>query len=47
MICALGVQVQNVDFVETGFTGWMDFIVLWYLVMNSGLQSSNFVSKVM
>jgi hypothetical protein len=47
MMCALGAQMENVDFVETGFRGWMDFIVFWYLVMNSGLPSNNFISKVM
>jgi hypothetical protein len=30
----------NVDFVETSFTGWMDFTVVQYSATNNGLPSS-------
>jgi hypothetical protein len=40
-VCALGVQTEEVDFVETGFTGWMDILVVRYRVTNSGLQRNN------
>lgn len=45
-IHTLGAQMQNVDFVETGFTSHTDFIVVQYSITNTGLLSDNFVSKV-
>jgi hypothetical protein len=41
MVHELGVQKQNVYFVETSSTGWPDLIVVWYSVTNSSLQSNN------
>jgi hypothetical protein len=32
---ALQVQLQTVDFAETWFTRWMDFVVIQYSVSNS------------
>jgi hypothetical protein len=41
MVRALGTQMWNADFVETGFTGRTDFVVLRYLVTNNGPSSNN------
>jgi ribosomal protein S8E len=38
---ALEAQMQNVNFVETGFTDQTDFIVVLYTVTNNALQNNN------
>jgi hypothetical protein len=40
MVCALGDEVKNVDYVEISTTCWTDFVV-WYPVTISDLSSSN------
>jgi hypothetical protein len=40
-IRALGVRTRNINFVETGSTGRMDFIVVLYSVTSSGLPSNS------
>jgi hypothetical protein len=47
MVCPLGAQIKNYDFVETGFIGLNDFIVVRYSATDSGLPSnSRFVTMV-
>jgi hypothetical protein len=41
MVRALGTQMWNADFVETGFTGRTDFVVVRYSVAINGLSSNN------
>lgn len=41
MVNALGAQIQNVDFVETGFTGQINFIVVQYSATNKDLPKNN------
>jgi hypothetical protein len=41
MIRAPGNETRNVDFVETGFTGRTDFIVVRYWVTITGLPINN------
>jgi hypothetical protein len=44
-----GSQTWNTDFVETGFTGRMDFAVVYYSATNNDLPSNNrfsFLGKV-
>jgi hypothetical protein len=38
-VSALQVQMRNINFLETGFTGRTDFIVVRYSVTNNGLLS--------
>jgi hypothetical protein len=38
---ALGAQMRNVGFVDTGFIGRTDLIVVRYSAANSGLRSKN------
>jgi hypothetical protein len=43
----LETQMGTVDHVERGFTGQMDFIVIWHSVTSNGLLSkTDFVSKI-
>lgn len=47
MVCALRAKRQNVDFVETDFTGQIDFIVRYSAGRSGQLNSSRFLSKVL
>jgi hypothetical protein len=37
----LGAQMRNVDFIQTGFIGRMDFVIVRYSIAATGLWSSN------
>jgi hypothetical protein len=41
MIGALGVKTGNVDFIKTGSSGSVDFIIVVYSVKNSNIVSNN------
>jgi hypothetical protein len=40
-VSALEAQMRNVDFLENGFTGQTDCIVVWYSATNNGLSSND------